>query len=289
MKNYILYNPLSGNGKSKKSIHSADFGTGEKIFIDITRISDYNELFASLEKDDKIIICGGDGTLNRFINSVDNISIQNDVLFLAAGSGNDFLNDLNLKADNKPIKINDYIKNLPALTVNGKSYRFINGIGYGVDGYCCAEKEQYLKKGKKGNYVLIALKGLLYAFKPRNATVCVDGKEYKYSRVWMVTSMKGRFFGGGLMIAPTQDRNNPENSLSVIVAHNLSKLKILFLFLTIFKGKHIKYKKYVAVHNSKEITVKYDKPAPLQIDGEVISDVESYTVTSSVKELETVI
>ena len=289
MKNYVLYNPLSGNGRGEKSVNYVKLPEGDAVFLDVTEISDYSKFFDNLEKDDRVVICGGDGTLNRFINDTEKIDIKNDVLFLAAGSGNDFLNDLNLKPDNKPIKINDYIKNLPTLTVNGKSYRFINGIGYGVDGYCCAEKKQCLKKGKKGNYVLIALKGLLYAFKPRNATVCVDGKEYKYSRVWMVTSMKGRFFGGGLMIAPTQDRNNLENSLSVIVAHNLSKLKIIFLFLTIFKGKHIKYKKYVAVHNSKEITVKYDKPAPLQIDGEVISDVESYTVTSSAKELETVI
>lgn len=289
MKNYVLYNPLSGNGKAEKSIATIELEAGETVFLDITEISDYGRFLGALEKDDKIVLCGGDGTINRFCNAIQNIPIENDIFYLAAGSGNDFLNDLNLKPETKPIKINDYIKNLPMVSVNGQGYRFINGIGYGVDGYCCAEKEKCLKKGKKGSYMLIALKGLLYAFKPRNATVCVDGREYKYNRVWMVTAMKGRFFGGGMMIAPMQDRSNPEGSLSVIVAHNLNKFRILLLFLSIFKGNHIKYKKYVAVHNCNEITVKYDKPSPLQIDGEVILDVESYAITDNSEVLEKVI
>ena len=30
-----------------------------------------------------------------------------------------------------------YAQKLPTVTVNGKAYRFLNGIGYGIDGYCC--------------------------------------------------------------------------------------------------------------------------------------------------------
>ena len=30
-----------------------------------------------------------------------------------------------------------YLRDLPTVTVNGKHWRFLNGIGYGIDGYCC--------------------------------------------------------------------------------------------------------------------------------------------------------
>ena len=49
----------------------------------------------------------------------------------------------------------------------------------------------------------------------------------------------------------------------------------------IFKGEHIKHTKMVAVHTGREITVEFDRPTPLQIDGETIRDVTRYTARSS--------
>lgn len=281
MKNYVLFNPLAGNGRGEKSVDSVELQKGEAVFLDMTEITDYKTFCNTLLPEDRVIICGGDGTLNRFINAIEGIELQNEIFYIGAGSGNDFLNDLNLKPTNKPLKINEYIKNLPKIEVKGKAYRFINGIGYGIDGYCCEERDRKMKKTNKPvNYTLIALKGLLVAFKPRKATVTVDGKKYNYERVWMVPTMLGRFFGGGMMIAPIQDRANIKGTVTVIVAHNLSKLKIVSLFLSVFKGKHLKYKKHVAVHTGYKVSVKLEYPAPLQIDGETISDVLEYTVTA---------
>ena len=280
MKNYVLYNPLAGNGKGEKSINSVEIEKGDAVFLDVTDIKDFKAFFKNINEADRVILCGGDGTLNRFLNSIDGINVQNDIFYLGAGSGNDFLNDLDIKPSNKPIKINDYIKNLPILSVNGKDLRFINGIGCGIDGYCCKEVNQKRSSGRKASYTLIALKGLLWAFKPLSATVTVDGKAFSYERVWMVPVMFGRFFGGGMMIAPPQDRKNEDGKVSVLVAHNMNKFKIAALFLSVFKGKHLKYKKYVAVHTGHNIQVKFSKPAPLQIDGETISDSCEYTVTS---------
>ena len=50
--------------------------------------------------------------------------------------------------------------------------------------------------------------------------------------------------------------------------------------MTVYEKKddYVKKEKNVAVLTGKEITVKYDKPAPLQIDGEVYSNISEYTV-----------
>jgi len=280
MKNYLFYNPLAGNGKSIDTINMIlDKKYRDTVFCDITETDNLAGFVTSLEPDDVIIICGGDGTLNNFINTVDTDALPNDIYFLPAGSGNDFIHDLGYDTINEPLKINDYIKNLPVLTVDGKNYKFINGVGYGIDGYVCEEGNRLKKlKGKAINYTLIALKGLIYAFKPVNATVYIDGKEFSYKKVWLVPSMKGKFFGGGMKIAPMQDRSNKDGTLSVIVAHNLSKLKITVLFLTIFKGEHIKFKKHVTVHTGNEIRIVFDRPCPMQIDGETLSNVAEYSV-----------
>lgn len=284
----ILFNPLAGKYDEDLFESYLPLPFEEKIQkYDITKVDNFDELLASFEAEDKIVVCGGDGTLNNFINSVNTDSVENDILFFAMGSGNDFLNDLGIQNHQQFIKINDYIKNLPVLSANEKSYKFINGIGFGVDGYVCKEVNRIRRQNtrRKKSYTLIALKGLLFMFKPVNATVIADGKEYKFKKVWMVPTMKGKFFGGGMMIAPNQDRKNSDNTLSVIIAHDLSTLKIATLFPSIFKGKHIKYTDYVTVLTANNITVKFDRICDMQIDGETLTDVKEYTVTAKAKAL----
>lgn len=281
MKYLVLFNPLAGS-KKESEINSLLPSPAEKY--DITKIEDFKSFLSRISKDDKIIICGGDGTLNRFVNSADISLIENEIFYLATGSGNDFLHDLGFNNCDKPIKINEYIKNLPCLYVKDKEYKFLNGIGFGIDGYVCKEVNRLkTEKGsnKKSGYILSALKGLLFAFKPVSATVTVDGKEYKYEKVWMVPAMKGRFFGGGMIIAPNQKRT--DDTVSVIAVHDLSPLKIALLFPSIFKGTHVKYTKYITIHNANTVTVRFDNPCDMQIDGETLTGVTEYTVKTKVE------
>ena len=88
--------------------------------------------------------------------------------------------------------------------------------------------------------------------------------------------MKGRFYGGGMMVAPAQDRKG--DTLSLVVYHAKSKLKTLMVFPSIFKGTHVEHTEMVSVMTGKEIEVKFDKPCALQIDGETVRDVSSYRV-----------
>ena len=108
----------------------------------------------------------------------------------------------------------------------------------------------------------------------------VDGITYRFENVWIAPTMKGRYYGGGMIPTPSQNRLDPEGTLSVMVFHGKSKLKTLMIFPKIFKGEHIKHKKAVTVLTGKEITVAFDEPTPLQIDGETFTDVTEYTVTA---------
>ena len=94
--------------------------------------------------------------------------------------------------------------------------------------------------------------------------------------------MTGRFYGGGMIPAPEQDRHDPEKKLSVMIFYGKGKIKTLMVFPSIFKGEHVKHKDMVAIHTGSEITVTFDRPSPLQIDGETILDVTSYTAKAVV-------
>lgn len=221
---HVIYNPLAGKGTAQEDAKLLQVILDEDMeYYDITRITNYAAFIGGMEKDDFLVIVGGDGTLNRFIN----------------------------------------------------------GVGFGIDGYCCQVGDA-LKKipGKKVNYTGIAIKGLLFRFKSRNARVTVDGKEYAYRKVWIAPTMHGRYYGGGMMAAPSQDRGNADGTLSLVVLHGAGRFRTLCAFPGIFKGKHVKHTKMVAVHTGYEIKVEFDRPTPLQIDGETILNVTSYTARS---------
>ena len=280
-KSYVLYNPYSGNGKGYEYAKQLKKIVSDNlVYISILKITDFKQFFNMTNGED-IIICGGDGTLNCFINKTRNVKYKNNILYYSTGSGNDFYIDVFKGKGEGPHLINDYIKDLPIVTVKGKEYEFLNGVGFGIDGYACEKGDIHKKKSDKSvNYKKIALKGLLYDYKPTNATITIDGVIYKYKKVWCAPTMHGRCYGGGMFIAPYQNRLNIDKSLSVVIIHGSIKLKVITAFSTIFSGKHIKFKKNVEILTGHNIKVEYDRPVSLQIDGETILDVKEYEVMS---------
>jgi diacylglycerol kinase family enzyme len=69
-----------------------------------------------------------------------------------------------------------------------------------------------------------------------------------------------------MMIAPEQDRLDPEGRLTFAVAHDLGRFRLVTIFPEIFKGTHVRHTKYIDICKGHEITVKFDRPCALQID-----------------------
>lgn len=282
---YILYNSKAGKGENLDAL-TAMLKDDYKI-IDVLKVKDYDLFLGGLEKDDYIIIAGGDGTINHFANDTANIQFENDVLLYPNGTGNDFAKDVGKEKGCEPFSIKKYLNNLPTVTVNGQKSLFINAIGYGIDGYCCEVGDKQKAEGKTDiNYTGIAIKGLLFHFKPVNAKVTVDGVEYNFKKAWLAPAMHGRFYGGGMMAAPEQNRESEDKILSVMVFHGKGRLQTLMAFPSIFKGEHVKKENIVKVIKGKEITVEFDRPTALQIDGETVLGVTSYSaITADAKVL----
>ena len=282
MKIYVLYNPNAGNKDNFDASMNklkAFIGDKESEFKDITKITDFSSLFASLAPEDELCICGGDGTLSRFAHSIADIDVKNDIFYYANGTGNDFLRDIGKEKESEPFRVNEYITNLPIAEIHGKTYRFLNNVGYGIDGYCCEVGDEMREAGKTDiNYTAIAIKGLLFKFKPANATVIVDGKQYSYKKVWIAPTMNGRYYGGGMMPDPDQKRLGEDRTLSLMVWHSSGKLKTLMAFPSLFKGELVGRTDMIALHKGRSITVRFDSPKAVQVDGETVKNVSEYTV-----------
>lgn len=282
-KYHVLYNKKSGpTGENVRLDSLASFYEGDELdFVNILELEDYEAYFSRFMPQDALILVGGDGTINQFINRTKHISIANPIYYYAAGIGNDFLRDIGGRDDEAPVLLDSYIKKLPTATINGNTYFYINCVGMGIDGYCCEMGEEYKAKFTKPvNYTGIAVSGILFKYKPCDCKVTVDGVEHYFKKVWLAPTMNGRFYGGGMMATPDQDRLNAEGTQSVMIYHGKGKLKILFAFPSIFKGKHTKYNKSVTILTGKHIVMEYSSPRSLQIDGETMKNVSKYEINA---------
>jgi diacylglycerol kinase family enzyme len=276
---YVLYNPKSKNGNNLEHIKQQYLSIGDVTTVNVIDPVEYKNCINSLTENDTVILIGGDGTLNHFINDVKDLNIKAKILFNTAGTGNDFYNDVKVSADGELIEINKYIQNLPKVIINGKESLFINGIGFGIDGYCCEEGDRLQAKSDKPvNYTAIAILGLLFKFKAPRGKVTVDGVTKEYKRIWLAPTMKGRYYGGGMMVAPEQDRLSEDKSVTSVVWNKSGKLKTLMIFPSIFKGEHVKHTKFIEIKKAHHVIVEFDRPTALQIDGETVSGVTKYEV-----------
>ena len=281
---YVFWNKLANNGKAAEAKAELEnvFSGEELNFIDVREIKNAADSCKELKAEDKIIISGGDGTLSRFVNDIFELHLQNEIYFYTCGTGNDFVNDVRDKCEikNNLIPMNEFLKSLPVVSVNNEKHYFINGIGYGIDGYCCEEGDKLRAKSDKPiNYAAIAIKGMLGKFKPCGGSVTVDGVTTRYKKIWLAPTMNGRYIGGGMKITPDQDRLNTEHLVTNLVFHDSGMLKTLMVFPSIFKGEHVTHKDIIEIKTGHEIKVEFDKPCALQIDGETYLNITNYSVS----------
>lgn len=277
---YILYNPLSSNGKGYKNVLKVakilEKREEKYIVCNMLEISSDVEGFANeVSKEDKLILIGGDGTLHRFVNEIENKKIENpcEVYLYCGGTGNDFGREFKKKS---LINITNYLKNLPTVEINGSKELFINGCGMGVDGEVCLMVNNKKNKKKGLNYLKSAV-ALLKKFKHYDLEVEVDGVRHIYQKVWFISINNGKYFGGGMKVSPISDRT--DKILEANIIHSVNFWKLILIFPLIFIGKHLWFKTVgISVVKGQNFKVKANKELVFQTDGEVHTGINGFEI-----------
>ncbi|MDA3931598.1 MAG: diacylglycerol kinase family protein [Tenericutes bacterium] len=269
----ILHNPLSSNKKSRKKTKKIVRLFKRKNIPFIVRsslkINNMHQFLDRREYITDILLLGGDGSINYFINNVDVYKIKQRIHLAKSGSGNDFLKSL-LPLGSADVYIGQ------AKLDNDKPVKFINGCGLGFDGLVCHYVNNDDKKSKI-SYLINVFRSILN-FNSQDIKVTVDGTENTYKRAYIASVQNGRYYGGGMKVAPSA--NITKDSYEVIIVHNLNKLLLQVLLLSIYPGWHRFIKKRVTILRGKNIQVDFSKPTYFQADGEVQSTIKTIRVNA---------
>ena len=226
-----------------------------------------------------IVALGGDGTINEVMNGICDIS-KVTLGYIPIGSSNDFARSMKLSTDAHKALANilnpsayKYI-NVGTLEYKEKKRRFAVSAGLGFDAAVCHQivisklKVMLNKIGLgKLSYVAVAIQRLL-AQDPRPMTLTFDdGRQVHFQKAYFAAGMNQQYEGGGFKFCPKADPS--DDILDIIVASDISKLKVLCLLPTAFKGWHV-HVKGIYTYQCKSVDMESEIALPVHTDGEPI-------------------
>lgn len=282
----IIVNPASANGATGRNWPglaariSNYFGQFTCAFT--KKSGDAKEIAANAASEGRkfIIACGGDGTISEVANGILTANTDTELGVLPHGSGGDFRKSLNL-----PTRFEDaaqaLAKGTPQLIDVGQvtflntklkeeTRYFINVASFGMGGEVVKRSESSSKTF--GGTLAYAYATLVTTFSYECPEVFLECDENPAQR-WAIATViigNGRYFGGGMKIAPKASLD--DGLFDVIVIKELSKVAMIANTHHLYAGTHLDLP-YVSSTQVKKIVAKPANPKTLvllEMDGEYV-------------------
>lgn len=287
---HVIVNPASRSGKGlaiwKKQIEPALIKeqVSYKAYLseksgDVTRIAREISEEAGDDTSLKVIVLGGDGTVNETLQGIRYPS-RLFLGYVPTGSSNDLARDL--KIPKRPVEALYQIlqantpvpMDLGCITYSdGEKRRFLVSCGIGFDAAVCAEvlrspMKNALNKLGLGKLVYLGIAlGQLFAAKAISGRLTLDNSNtIDIGNMLFTCCMLHRFEGGGFMFAPNADAH--DGILNLCAVGDISKLLILCALPTAFYGKHYRFQG-ITPYQGKDIVIETEKSLWVHTDGEV--------------------
>lgn len=284
----VIVNPHAGSNKCKQDwpkisrlLDEAEFDMiihfTKRQFHAIEMVKKYVED----EGFQKIIVVGGDGTLNEAVNGVFRQkrfkTTEITLGLITVGTGNDWGRMYEMPESYKK-QVKMLLKGYTFLQDVGEvDYRFsddeemryfINIAGMGYDALVAQKTNHMKQKGKGGPIAyLVNLIAGLFQYKSIHLDITADGKKVFSGKVFSMSIGICKYNGGGMMQLPNAI---PDDGLfDIMVIRKTTKLRIVTNIKHLYDGSFINMPE-VSLHTGKKVTIK-SKPAHklyLETDGE---------------------
>lgn len=230
---------------------------------------------ASNKNIDLLGVFGGDGTLNEVVCGLMQSEHRPTLAVFPGGTGGDFRRVVGIVRNTKFLV--EYLEKGQSVPIDvgllhyldrpGESRYFLNIASLGISGLVDRYVNSTTKVfGGKVSFIVGTLRGI-YRYKNLEMDVTVDGQTFYQGPAALVVTANGRFFGGGMMIAPHAVVD--DGLLDVVVLGDFSKLEFIGLSRFIYSGRHIGHKKCTHCRG-RVVIVRVAGEALVDIDGEQV-------------------
>lgn len=226
----------------------------------------------------KIIVVGGDGTLNEVVNGVYNqYRFAPDEIILAmipVGTGNDWGRTYNIPTGYKEAievitKSKTFRQDVGKVTYSSgdkpRTRYFINMAGLGFDAIVAQKTNKQKQEGKSNplSYFVNLLTSLI-SHQSISTNILIDGKPISED-IFSMSVAIGLYNGGGMKQAPNAIPNDGIFDITLIT--RVSRLKVIRNVLKLYDGSFIRIPQ-VKQFRGQEIKIEAQPPMYLETDGE---------------------
>ncbi|MCK5688243.1 diacylglycerol kinase family lipid kinase [Myxococcota bacterium] len=304
MRTLAIVNPTAAGGKAQRRwerMH-AEFedawGSIENRFTTARGDATKMAREAVEEGFERIIAVGGDGTANEVLNglfktpvsdSLVDIQAGAELVIVPLGTGQDFTRTL---GSNGRVLSSHEIKNWSPQKVdvgfletardmsdinadNGAQKKvrfFMNAASLGVSAHIVNVVNSSNKKmNGRLEFFLGAIKGFLL-HRAASLSITIDGKKQEPQFLDTLVAANGRYFGGGMHVAPNALIN--DGLFDIVTVKGIGTLKFLRYSPLLYAGKHARLKE-VDIFRASDLLINKTSPADhvyVECDGEVAGE-----------------
>lgn len=234
-----------------------------------------------------VVAVGGDGTIGEVAGGIlSSARPQTAFSLIPAGTGSDFSRNFAWPAD--PMAMAEAIAAaVPRRIDTGRLVRrapdgstsirsFVNIASFGVSG----EVVRAMNEGAHRailpgplRFQLASIREIL-RYRPRSVRVCVDGAEVHRGPITAIAVANGRFFGGGMQVAPAADL--ADGLFDIVVLGGASRLRVMTILASLNGARHIDHP-LVSMYRGRAVEVESlagkEGRALLDCDGEMFGQV----------------
>lgn len=288
-----IVNPASANGVTGKEwpqFESKIKEAGIKLDVEYTQYPLHATEIArnALKSNYNIIVSvGGDGTMNEVLNGFfEGNCIINENASLAVfsrGTGCDLIRTLSIGREIE--NIIEVLKNINPIRCDvgkvnfigydgeNKSRYFLNISDVGIGGETTYRVNKSSKVLKGFLSFLIGTLSAIIAFKNKKLDIIIDDSISISGKKNGVIVANGRYFGGGMHVAPTAKID--DGLFDIIVLGDFSKIELIANFPKIYKGIHLEHLKVehyrgknIKIYSQERVLIEFDGEQPGIIDAE---------------------
>jgi YegS/Rv2252/BmrU family lipid kinase len=279
-----IVNMAAGGGKTKKEwpiiaqilqregVRYETFFTDRRLHASIIARNKIKEGYS------KIIVVGGDGTMNEVINGVfsqKRIHTTEVMLgMISVGTGNDWAKTFNIPADYegavrtiKQQKTFIQDAGLVNYRKNGKEWKryFINIAGLGFGAKVVERTNRMKEKGKSGH--MLYFYNIFYSlirYRSKEAVIEIDGTSYD-RKIFSLNVGIGKYNGGGMIQVPHAIADDGLYSITLI--KKIGKLNVIANMKKLYNGNIVKHSK-VETYMAKSVQIDGSSLLKVETDGE---------------------
>lgn len=268
----LIYNPAAGRGRARRHVREAEARLRERgARVDCHASSSPDDLVrvaaeSSRAGYDRVVVCGGDGTLNLAVREFD--LGRGTMAVIPMGSGDDFARvtgvprNVRAACDNV---LDGVVREYDVAAANQLRYLGVAGLGFDSEVAEYANTRVRLLRGPA--VYLYAILRVLPKFTPRAVRISSEAG-VREEEIMFAAIGNTRQYGGGIRITP--DARPDDGQLDLCLVHRTTRAELLKTLPKAYSGAHVK-SPFVETARGAAFCFESARPMAVYADGEPLT------------------